>query len=506
MILNRSFLIIGLWLCLAGAVPEAAVLAAEPGISARRPNVVLILVDDLGYADIGAYNPETFYETPNIDALARKGAMFVDGYAANPVCSPSRFAVMTGKHPSRFAATDWFRTANWKPRFQSRYDPAPFEQFLPLEETTLAEMLRDSGYRTAFLGKWHLGEDEKYWPEHQGFDVNIGGHSRGSPPGGYFSPYDNPRMSSGPDGEYLPERLTSEAIDLLRSYEEGDEPFFLMLSYYTVHTPLQAPEQTVEKYRGAPSSDDFGTEEQVWVGRPAERKVRTRQNHPVYAAMIEHLDINVGRILRALEELGAEDDTIVIFTSDNGGLSTSEGSPTSNLPLRGGKGWLYEGGIRVPFIIAGPNLDANGSRISAPVSGMDLLPTIRDMAGITPRSWPGIDGQSLLPMLNGEATAEDRAIIWHYPHYSNQGGFPGAAIRRGRYKLIERFEDGQIHLYDLSADPGERHDLAQAHSDVAMGLLQELHEWYAEVGARFLQPKPQGTVSPWRPWMPLEGR
>ena len=481
---------------LAGCSPEPD--------ATSRPNIVLILVDDLGYSDIGAYNPDTFYETPNIDGLARDGAMFLDGYAANPVCSPSRFAVLSGKYPSRFAATDWFRTANWKPRFESRFDPATFEQYLPLEETTLAEMLKANGYRTAFLGKWHLGEGEKYWPEHQGFDVNVGGHSKGSPPGGYFSPYTNPRMSSGPTGEYLPERLTTEAIDLLRSYEDGTEPYFLMLSYYTVHTPLQAPQDTVDKYAGLQAAEAFASEEQVWIGKAAERKTRICQGHPVYAAMIEHLDRNVGRILNALEELGAEDDTIVIFTSDNGGLSTSEGSPTSNLPLRGGKGWLYEGGIRVPFIIAGPNLGANGTRIAAPVSGMDLLPTIRELAGIEEREEQGIDGQSLLPLLNGEGATQDRPMFWHYPHYSNQGGFPGAAIRRGQYKLIERFEDGRIHLYDLSSDLGEQIDLAQKRPDLAAEMQNELHRWYEEVDARFLLPKPPINENAWRPGQSME--
>jgi len=478
-------------------------LKREPPATSR-PNIVLILVDDLGYSDIGAYNPDTFYETPNIDGLARDGAMFLDGYAANPVCSPSRFAVLTGKYPSRFAATDWFRTANWKPRFDSRYNPAKFEQYLPLEETTLAEMLKASGYRTAFLGKWHLGEEEKYWPEHQGFDVNVGGHSKGSPPGGYFSPYTNPRMSSGPTGEYLPERLTTEAIDLLRSYENGAEPYFLMLSYYTVHTPLQAPQDTVDKYSDKQPVDEFGTEEQVWIGKAAERKTRTSQSHSVYAAMIEHLDHNVGRVLSALEELGARDDTIVIFTSDNGGLSTSEGSPTSNLPLRGGKGWLYEGGIRVPFIIAGPNLDSSGTRITAPVSGIDLLPTIRELAGIGEHTEQAVDGQSLVPLLNAETPAADRAIFWHYPHYSNQGGFPGAAIRRGQYKLIERFEDGRIHLYDLSSDLGEQIDLAEQRPDLSAEMRSELHRWYEEVDARFLLPKPPVNESAWRPGQSIE--
>jgi len=497
MILNRSISITVLLIGLSVFLSAQSVYAKGAAGSAGRPNIVLILVDDLGFADIGAYNPDTFYETPNIDGLARKGAMFLDGYAANPVCSPSRFAVMTGKYPSRFAATDWFRTADWKPRFESRYSPADFERFLPLGETTIAEMLRANGYRTAFLGKWHLGEDEQYWPENQGFDVNVGGHSKGSPPGGYFSPYSNPRMESGPDGEYLPERLTSEAIDLLRSYEDDGEPYFLMLSYYTVHTPLQAPEETVEEYRGNQSEDDFEPDEQVWIGTAKERKTRVRQSHPVYAAMVEHLDTNVGRILHALKELGAEDDTIVIFTSDNGGLSTSEGSPTSNLPLRGGKGWLYEGGIRVPFIIAGPDLGANGSRISTPVSGIDLLPTIRELAGVAPGQ--KVDGHSLVPLLNGEAVAEGRSVFWHYPHYSNQGGFPGAAIRRGQYKLIERFEDGRTHLYDLSADPGEKNDLAKVHPGIATEMQEELHQWYEEVDARFLQPKQESTESPWRP-------
>jgi arylsulfatase A-like enzyme len=471
---------------------------------ADRPNIVLIIVDDLGYSDIGAYNPDTFYETPNIDGLASRGAMFLDGYAVNPVCSPSRFAVMTGKHPSRFAATDWFHSASWKPRSDTRYAPAPTDQFLPLEETTLAEMLKAIGYRTAFFGKWHLGEEEKYWPENQGFDINIGGHSKGSPPGGYFSPYDNPRMSSGPTGEYLPERLTSEAINLLHSYEYEDEPYFLMLSYYTVHTPLQAPEQTVEKYRAKQQrlesvGEEFETEEQVWLGTHPERKTRVRQSHPVYAAMIEHLDDNVGRVLHALKELGAENDTIVIFTSDNGGLSTAGGLPTSNRPLRGGKGWLYEGGIRVPFIIAGSRPDTAGARIDAPVSGMDLLPTIVELAGIEPKSEQDIDGRSLVPLLSGESVTEDRPMFWHYPHYGNHGGFPGAAIRRGKYKLIERFEDGRIHLYDLSTDAGERNDLAKAHPIIAATMQEELHDWYKEVGANFLRPMSQSSETPWSP-------
>ena len=302
-----------------------------------RPNVVFFLVDDLGYMDIGAYNPETFYETPNIDSLASTGVKFTNGYAANPVCSPTRYSIMTGKYPSRVDATNWFSGTR-----SGKFNPAPLHSNMPLKELTLAESLKEAGYKTAFLGKWHLGPDPKFWPENQGFDINVGGHNRGSPPGGYFSPYKNPRLKNLKDGEYLTDRLAEEAIDIIDDYHSNKEPFLVYLSFYNVHTPLQAPKELVDKYKTKSQSisgKEFGPEEQVWPGAK-KRNVRILQKHPTYAAMVQKMDEAVGKVLSKLKELAIEKETIVCFTSDNGGLSTSEGSPTSNLPLRGGKGWL----------------------------------------------------------------------------------------------------------------------------------------------------------------------
>ncbi len=472
-------------------------LLAAPGRGGERPpSFVFVLVDDMGYMDIGANNPDTFYHTPHIDRLASQGMRFTSGYAANPVCSPTRFSIMTGRYPSRVDATNWFSGAR-----TGRFAPAPLRSDMPLEEITVAEALRAEGYRTAFLGKWHLGPSAEFWPENQGFEINVGGHHRGSPPGGYFSPYANPRMESGPRGEYLPDRLVDEAIGILEGF--GRDPFLLFLSFYTVHTPLQAPPDLVARYRekarrmGLEGLPEFAGEEQVWpVDRP--RRVRIRQQHATYAAMVEALDSNLGRLLQALEDLGLAGETAVFFTSDNGGLSTSEGSPTSNLPFRGGKGWLYEGGIREPFIVKWPGRTPPGSLSHVPVSSIDFLPTILEMAGA--EALPA-DGESLVPILLQEGGVGPRDLYWHYPHYSNQGGFPGGAVRRGDHKLIERYEDGAHHLYDLQSDPGERTDLAGTMPDLERSMRRSLHAWYREVDAKFLGPLGDGPL-PWRPRTP----
>ena len=472
----------------------------ETGEGNRQFNVVVILVDDLGYSDIGVYNDQTFYETPNIDRLAVQGVQFLDGYAANPVCSPSRYALLTGKHPTPVGATDWFHVRGMPHRVE-KFRPAESIEYLPQSETTLAEALKSLGYTTAFLGKWHLGEDEGHWPEHHGFDINIGGHETGHPAGGYFSPYENPRLSDGPEGEYLTDRLTSEAVRLLSRFAEAGSPFLLYLSFYTVHTPLQAPVATVERYRNKAGQNaetaEFAGEEQVWPTEE-ERLVRVRQSHATYAAMIDHLDQGVGRVLESIQTSGLEQNTIVVFTSDNGGLSTAEGSPTSNLPLRGGKGWLYEGGIRVPFIIKAPGSPQNGQAIRTPVVSMDLMPTILDYVGATPRE---TDGISLKPLLDGAREGGERPLFFHYPHYSNQGGFPGAAIRLGDWKMIERFEDGSVQLYHLGTDPGERADVSVTYPEVVGRLREMLHGWYEQTGARFLNPNPDRSEygEPWRP-------
>ncbi len=465
--------------------------------AAERPNFVFILVDDLGYMDIGAYNPETFYETPNVDRLAAGAMRFTDGYAANPVCSPTRYSIMTGKYPTRVDATNFFAGTRG-----GRFRPAPLNDRMPLEEVTVAEALKASGYTTYFAGKWHLGPDENFWPTKQGFDVNIGGHRAGGPfrAGKYFSPYANPRLKDGPKGEHLTDRLASETAAFIE--QNKDRPFLAYLSFYTVHTPLMAPKKLVEKYQakaqrlGLDKKEAFGLEEQVWANAKQKRRVRTLQAHATYAAMVESMDRAVGKVLDKLDALDLADNTVVMFMSDNGGLSTSEGSPTSNLPLRGGKGWLYEGGIREPYMIRWPG-ETGGEICSVPVVSTDFYPTILDIAGVESEEGRGQDGVSLTKLLKGGKSLDREAIYWHYPHYSNQGGFPGGAIRMGNWKLIERYEDGRVHLFNLEDDLGERTDVAADHAKLVGEMRAKLHLWYKDVDAKFLQAK--DGKQPWRP-------
>ncbi len=460
--------------------------------SFAKPNILFILVDDLGYMDIGANNPDTFYETPNIDGLAATGMRFTDGYAANPVCSPTRYSIMTGKYPSRVDATNFFSGAR-----EGLFKPAPLHDRMPLEEITLAEALKTVGYKTFFAGKWHLGPNEHYWPTKQGFDINKGGWTRGGPYGGgrYFSPYGNPRLDDGPTGEHLPDRLAAETMQFMEQHKDG--PFLAYLSFYSVHTPLMAPEKLVEKYKrkaerlGLVGKQEFATEEQV-LPIQADRQVRISQQHAVYAAMMEAMDTNVGRVLDKLETLGIANNTVVCFMSDNGGLSTSEGLPTSNLPLRGGKGWTYEGGIREPYLIRWPGNTKPGSVNETPVSSIDFYPTLLEIAGAQINH--PIDGISLVPELKQSDTIERDALYWHYPHYSNQGGIPSGAIRMGNWKLIERYEDGRLHLYNLKDDIGELNDLADKEPERVATMKSKLHAWYKDVDAKFLRPK-----DPWSP-------
>lgn len=476
-----------------------AVLTVTPTQAAKQMNVLFILVDDLGYMDIGAYNPDSFYETPHIDALAHQGMRFTHGYAANPVCSPTRYSIMTGKHPSRVDATNFFAGNR-----QGKFKPAKLNDRMPLSEITLAEAFKEHGYTTFFAGKWHLGPSEEFWPEHQGFDINKGGWRAGGPwkAGKYFSPYANPRLKDGPDGEHLPSRLASETIAFMRQHKE--ENFLAYLSFYSVHTPLMAPEALVQKYRekaerlGLRNKEAFQDEEQIWLNTKQPRKVRTLQTHAVYAAMMESMDTNVGRVLDSLVEMGIEDRTIICFMSDNGGLSTSEGSPTSNIPLRGGKGWIYEGGIREPYIIKSPGMQSPGSTSGFPVVSMDFYPTLLELAGLPLKPEQHLDGVSLVPILKGNNAPKRDSLFWHYPHYSNQGGFPGGAIRAGDWKLIERYEDGRFHLYNIRHDLGETKDLANQYPERAEAMRQKLHAWYQEVDAKFLQAKDNGPT-PWKP-------
>mgnify|MGYP002349904063 CR=1 FL=1 len=453
--------------------------------SSTKPNVLMLIADDLGYMDIGANHPATFYETPNIDRLAREGARFTDAYAACPVCSPTRASIMTGQWPQRTGVTDYIGAAapeKWQRNTVLR--PAPYVDRVALDAPTLAKALKAAGYETFFAGKWHLGP-AGWWPENQGFDINRGGHDRGGPYGGkqYFSPYGNPRLTDGPDGEHLPDRLATETARFIEQHR--DRPFFACLAFYSVHTPLLAREDLRRKYEAKRARLGL---EAAW-GREHTRDVRLVQEHAVYAAMVEAMDLAVGKVLTQLDVLGLTRDTLVIFTSDNGGLATSEGWPTSNLPLRGGKGWMYEGGIREPLLVRWPAVVKAGSVVSTPVSSPDFFPTLLEAAGAEPQPGQALDGLSLLPLFRGGALPE-RALFWHYPHYGNQGGAPSAAIRRGDWKLIEWFEDQRVELFNLAADLGETTDLARKEAGRADALRAELRAWQEQVNARFPAPNP----------------
>ncbi|MGH8021761.1 MAG: sulfatase [Opitutaceae bacterium] len=462
-----------------------------------RPNLLILLADDLGAMDVGFNNPGTFYETPHLDRLAREGVRFTSGYAPSPVCSPTRFALQTGRYATRAGVTNWLFGVR-----DERFMGAELANAMPRAETTLAEVLRPAGYRTAFVGKWHLGDDEKFWPEHQGYEFNVAGASLAAP-SSYFAPYQNPRLPDGPPGEFLTERLATESVRLLERLKAGGKPFLLVHSFYQVHTPLEAPQALVRKYEekaarlGLDPRGEFSEEEQYHLSATGPRRVRQTQSLPVYAAMVEAMDTAAGRILQALSELGLAENTLVIFTSDNGGLATAEGSPTTNLPLRGGKGWLYEGGIREPFVMRWPAALPGGASRATPVSTVDIFPTALDAAQAETPAGLVLDGRSLLPAARGESQP-GRDLFWHYPHYSNQGGFPGGAIRRGQLKLIENYEDGSVALYDLAADPGEKNDVAPGRPADTNKLRTRLHAWYRETGAKFLRQNPGGPA-PWRP-------
>ncbi len=458
------------------------------GGTGRKPNFVFILVDDMGWRDAGCYG-STFYETPHIDRLAAQGMRFTDAYAACPVCSPTRASIMTGKYPARLHLTDWIpgRQANAQARAKMKLAPPEFEQQLALDEVTLAETLQEAGYATFFAGKWHLGT-EGYYPEDQGFDVNKGGWERGGPYGGgrYFSPYGNPRLSDGPEGEHLPDRLAAETCRFIEAQQQ--RPFLTYLSFYSVHTPLMAREDLQAKYES--KAQRLQHDGPAW-GKEGQRKVRLVQDHAVYAGMVEAMDQAVGKVLDTLNRLNLAQDTVVFFMSDNGGLSTAEGSPTSNVPLRGGKGWLYEGGIREPMIVHWPDVAKAGTVCHEPVTSTDFYPTMLEAAGLPMKPRQHADGVSLIGLLKEKRTPERQALYWHYPHYSNQGGTPGGAVRAGDYKLIEFYEDNRIELYNLRDDVGEKRDLAAEMPEKATELRKMLRDWRNKVGAAM--PKPNAN-------------
>ncbi len=439
----------------------------EPPAAARaeKPNVIFFLIDDLGWTDLGCQGSD-LYETPHLDRLAKDGVRFTDAYSACTVCSPTRAALMTGKYPARLHITDWI-PGRVVP--DARLKIPDWTKYLPREETTVAEALKAAGYVTGLVGKWHLGDEKEGWPDKHGFDVNLGGYERGQPPS-YFSPYRIPTLKDGPAGEYLTDREADDAAQFIAANK--GRPFFLYLPLYAVHTPLQAKKELVERYRQA-------------------IKPGMRHTNPTYAAMVHGVDQAVGRVREALKEHGLAGRTLIVFTSDNGGLSHGRTPSTSNVPLRAGKGSAYEGGVRVPLLVLWPGVTPAGGVCAEPVITADLYPTLLEIAGA--RGEPGhnaaVDGESLVPLLKGpRAKPRREAIYWHYPHYHAGGATPYGAVRAGDWKLIEFYEDDRVELYNLKDDLGEKKDLAAAMPDKARGLREKLHAWRKAVGAQMPTP------------------
>lgn len=463
-----------------------AALMACMVAGAEKPNFVFILVDDLGIHDLGVEG-SPFYETPNIDALANSGMRFENGYAACQVCSPSRASILLGKAPPRHGITQWIGDKSgmvW-----NKGDPvlnAEYVHDLPSADITLAEALKAGGYATFFAGKWHLG-GKGSWPEDHGFDINKGGWDAGSPKGGYFAPWHNPCLENGPDGESLTLRLAKETASFIEAHQ--DRPFLAYLSFYAVHGPTQTLEALCEKYRKkAKAMDLLENDRRFKFDRRL--PVRQVQDNPIYAGMMETLDDAVGIVMDKLNETGLDKNTVVIFTSDNGGVTSGDSYSTCLLPLRGGKGRQWEGGIREPYYIRVPGMTQSGSVSEVPVIGMDFFPTILELAGLPAMPRQHVDGVSLVPVLQG-GTIAGRDLFWHYPHYGNQGGEPSSIIRSADWKLIFYHEDGRCELYNLADDIGEQYDLAKQNPERAVALKKKLDAWLAETGAIMPKPDPR---------------
>ena len=409
---------------------------------------------------------------------------FTRGYATCQVCSPSRASILTGKYPTNHGITEYIGgPVGAHHRKRGRYDshlPPDYEGNLKASEITLAEAMQDAGYHTFFAGKWHLG-GRGSWPTDHGFQINRGGWDVGGPRGGFFSPYQNPNLESGPKGESLTLRLGQETAHFIEKYR--DKPFLAYLSYYTVHAPIQTTEKLWSKYREKAEKMGLIKEQNRFL---FDRRLNVRQvqDCPIYAGMIEQLDQSIGIVLRKLDELGLDKNTIVCFTSDNGGVSSGDAYATSNLPLRGGKGRQWEGGIREPFYIKAPTFTKQRSTNPTPVSGIDWYPTILDLCNISLPQEQDVDGVSLVPLLQGKKIKE-RSLFWHYPHYGNQGGEPSSIIIEGNWKLIHYHEDGRNELYNLALDVGEQNDLFLDEQDRAGQMKQRLDQWLKQTNAKF---------------------
>ncbi len=505
-----------------------SVFAAHDNVAAR-PNVVFFLVDDLGWRDVGCFG-SSFYDTPNVDRLAEEGVRFTDAYAACHVCSPTRASILTGKYPARLGLTDWISGRRDFP-FQ-RLKNVPGLQQLPFQEQTLAETLKAAGYRTAAIGKWHLGK-EPSGPMAHGFDIDIPQNHASGGPRTYHAPFKLQGIE-GKAGDYLTDRLTDKALEFIE--DNLDQPFFLYLAHFAVHDPIQGRNDLVAKYQAKlskmpkPHGKPFALEGNPDDEEPRSTaelqsrhqdpafaefkvlpdrtvKIKQHQDNAEFAGMVESMDESLGRVMAKLKALGLEENTIVIFFADNGGMAGANfGNPkrvisedqldraysTSNLPLRGAKGWLYEGGIRVPMIVKWPGHGRPGTTSDEPVISTDFYPTILDMVGLPLQSQQHLDGRSITPLLKGAERLAREAIYWHFPHYSNHGmQSPGGAVRAGDYKLLEYFENDTVQLFHLKEDIGEQNDLSQAEPQRVAQLRSMLHAWREDVSARMMEPNPE---------------
>jgi arylsulfatase A len=431
-------------------------LALALPLHAAPPNFIVILVDDMGATDLGCYGSK-FYETPNIDRLAKEGVRFTQAYSACTVCSPTRASLLTGKNPAALRLTDWIAGHN---RPFAKLKIPEWTKELRATEVTLPALLKKAGYATASIGKWHLGPAG---PTERGFDINIGGTERGQPPS-YFSPYKIATLPDGPEGEFLSDRLTTEAEKFIETNK--DQPFFLYLPHFAVHTPLMGKAAAIEKYK-------------------AKAKPEDAQHHATYAALVESVDDSVGRLRAKLDALGIAENTVIVFTSDNGGLILNQ--VTSNLGLRAGKGSAYEGGVRVPLIYCWPGKIQPGE-VAQPAITADHFYTLLDLAGV-PSATPGAY-RSLAPLVLGKGTIEPRELHWHYPHYHPGGATPYSAVRSGDFKLIAFFEDSHVELYNLKDDPEEKTNLVPSNPAKAEEMRRQLTAWWMEVRAQLPTPNP----------------
>ena len=444
-------------------------------------NILFILADDYGYNDMSFRN-NSFYETPNIDRIAKEGTIFNQGYATCQVCSPSRASILNGKFPARHGITDWIGAKegeSWRQKKRySKLLPPYYNHNLNHKDITLPEALKEAGYTTFFAGKWHLGEKGS-WPEDHGFDINIGGYDSGGPKGGYFSPYKNPNLKDRISGENLSMRLANETVNFMK--ENKNNKFFAYLSFYAVHGPIQTSQEKWSKYRLKAVENgiaDKGYEMSKFL------PIRQTQDNPIYGGLVESMDDAVGVVLKNLKDLGLDKNTIVVFTSDNGGVAAGDAFSTSNLPLRGGKGYQYEGGIREPYFIKVPWIENKIDECNTPVTGTDFYPTLLDLVGAKLKPNQHEDGVSLLPLLEGKKI-DERPLYWHYPHYGNQGGEPSSIIRLNDWKLIHYYEDGRNELYNLKDDFEEKLNVADKNNAIVTDLEYRLFTYLKSVGAKF---------------------